>query len=298
MVSEEKKAITTQIKKFNRIPTGIYSFDSIIRGGFPSGSLVLLSGEVGAGNKEFAYTSAAMLSILKNDPAKYGTMIKQLNSLLIKDENLKLPDNICYISFNQSKESFIMELERSFAQEFPSSLKNIFFKDFSSKYFKKISLALDSKGNWPTNKKMTDEDHLNLLKDLISELDLHAPNSIVIIDSLTKLIRACDFDWRFFILFLENLQSRSKKWDGLVYLLLGKGILANRKEEEIMDLVDGVLVFEWVQDGFSRQQAIHMRKFIGLMPHIANDNIVRFDTAVTDTDGFMVINVRHISGRK
>lgn len=297
MVSEDKKANTTQIKKFKRIPTGIYSFDSIIRGGFPSGSLVLLSGEVGAGNKEFAYTSAAMLSMLKNDPAKHSAMIKQLNSLLIKDENLKLPENICYISFNQSKESFITELERSLAQEFSSSLKNIFFKDFSSMYFESMSSILDAKGNWPI-KNMTDKDHLDLLKDLISELDLHAPNSIVIIDSLTKLIRACDFDWRFLVLFLENLQSRSKKWDGLVYLLLGKGILTNRKEEEIMDLADGVLVFEWVQDGFSRQQAIHMRKFLGLMPHIAKDNIVRFDTTVTDTDGFMVINVRHISGRK
>lgn len=297
MVSEDKKANITQIKKFKRIPTGIYSFDSIIRGGFPSGSLVLLSGEVGAGNKEFAYTSAAMLSMLKNDPAKHSAMIKQLNSLLIKDENLKLPENICYISFNQSKESFIMEMERSFSQEFSSSLKNIFFKDFSSKYFENMSSILDAKGNWPI-KNITDKDHPDLLKDLISELDLHAPNSIVIIDSLTKLIRACDFDWRFLVLFLENLQSRSKKWDGLVYLLLGKGILTNRKEEEIMDLADGVLVFEWVQDGFSRQQAIHMRKFLGLMPHIAKDNIVRFDTTVTDTDGFMVINVRHISGRK
>lgn len=41
-----------------------------------------------------------------------------------------------------------------------------------------------------------------------------------------------------------------------------------------------------------------MKKFRGLMPYVAKDNIVRFDTMVTDTDGFMVINVKRISGRK
>lgn len=294
MPVQETKAIATQIKKLSRIPTGIYTFDSIIRGGFPSGSLVLLSAEVGAGNREFAYTSAAMLSLLKTDLIKYNTVIAQLEGPLMKDESLKLPASICYISFSQSKEDLLMELKRSFPPDFAGSLNSMVFKDFSNNgpYNPKIEVEK----NWLFAKE--GEGSLHLLKELISTLESRAPESLVIIDSLTSLMRACCFDWRNFIRFLEYIQKRSKRWDGLVYLLLGKGILENTKEEEVMDLVDGVLVFDWVQDGFLRQQAIHMKKFTGLMPNLAKDNIVRFDTMVTNTDGFMVINVKHISGRQ
>jgi KaiC/GvpD/RAD55 family RecA-like ATPase len=44
--------------KLNRIPTGIESLDNIIEGGLPSGSIVLLLGELGAGDFEFAITSS------------------------------------------------------------------------------------------------------------------------------------------------------------------------------------------------------------------------------------------------
>ena len=294
MPIQETKAITTQIKKLNRIPTGIYTFDSIIRGGFPSGSLVLLSGDVGAGNREFAYSSAAMLSLLKSDVIKHSTVIAQLEGVLMKDESLKIPSSICYISFSQSKEGLLRELKLSFPPDFAGSLNNMVFKDFSNKCSSNLKIEVEN--TWLIVKE--GEGILYLLKELISTLEFRAPESLVIIDSLTSLMRTCCFDWSNFIRFLEYIQKRSKKWDGLVYLLLGKGILEKTKEEEIMDLADGVLIFDWVQDGFSRQQAIHMKKFIGLMPNLAKDNIVRFDTMVTNTDGFMVINVKHISGRQ
>ena len=36
-----------------RIPTGVADLDGIVKGGFPSGSTVLLWGDVGAGTQEF-----------------------------------------------------------------------------------------------------------------------------------------------------------------------------------------------------------------------------------------------------
>jgi len=63
-------------------------------------------------------------------------------------------------------------------------------------------------------------------------------------------------------------------------------------------VVDGVMVFEWFEEGFSRQQAMYMKKFRGVMPHIARDFIIRFNTMVTNTDGFVVTNVKRIFGRK
>ncbi|MCX6687337.1 MAG: hypothetical protein NT112_02980, partial [Methanoregula sp.] len=40
-----------------RIPTGIASLDPILEGGVPTGSVVLLLGDTGAGNYEFVYSS-------------------------------------------------------------------------------------------------------------------------------------------------------------------------------------------------------------------------------------------------
>ena len=42
-------------------PTCIESLDPVLQGGFPSGSLVLLLGEIGAGEFEFAISSIARL---------------------------------------------------------------------------------------------------------------------------------------------------------------------------------------------------------------------------------------------
>lgn len=281
--------------KLNRIPTGISSFDPIIRGGFPSGSLVLLIGEAGTGKTEFAHTSAAMLSLMKNEPERYTGIKEQLESFLAREEKLKLPESIYYVSFARSKENIIKELERAFPPEFARTLSvNMVFKDLTT-------MPLVYSKDWSSMKNVGSADiEKEMFKDFVSTLDSKATNSIVVIASLNHLMNICKkfMDWTDIISFLKDLQQQAKKWDGIVYLLLTKGIIESAKEEELMDVVDGVLVFEWVQEDFSRKQAMYIRKFRGLMPLIAKDNIVRFDTVVTSIDGFVVTNVKRISGRR
>ena len=89
----DQETITKNIppmRKLYKIPTGVGTFDPIIRGGFPSGSLILLIGEAGAGNIEFAYTSASMLSILKLNPELYDSTKKQRDAFMVNNESLKL----------------------------------------------------------------------------------------------------------------------------------------------------------------------------------------------------------------
>ena len=283
--------------KLNKIPTGVVTFDPIIRGGFPSGSLLLLIGEAGAGNTEFAYTSASMLSLLKSNPALYDSTKKQLDAFMINNENVKIPDTICYISFSHSKEDILKELEYSFPHGFPGTFgsKSFIFKDFSS--FCPECTTLETDNGWKSMKGIRQEEKQLILRELISTLEFHARNSLVIIDSLASLRRACCLEWADFITFLEELQKKSKKWDGMIYLQLGSGIFENNQEQEVMDIVDGVLVFEWAQEGFGRQQTMYMRKSRGVLPNIIKDNMVRFDTMVTNTDGYVVTNVKRISGR-
>lgn len=282
----------------NRIPTAIPTLDTIIRGGFPSGSLVLLIGDVGAGNTEFAYTCAVMQSIIKKNPDKLKALKEQLNILLQKDESLKFPGRICYISFLHSKEDIMAELGHTFPPEFTSALsENMFFSDLSPNSF----FPGGNKEEWISiNTLKSADEGREIMKQFVSILDACAPGNLVIIDSLTSLFHACNrhMSWNDRISFLEELQRKSKKWDGLVFMLLGKGIFESMKEEDIMDVADGALVFEWFEEGFNRQQAMYMKKFRGVMPHIARDFITRFDTMVTNTEGFVVTNVKRIFGRK
>ena len=282
----------------NRIPTAIPTLDTIIRGGFPSGSLVLLIGDVGAGNTEFAYTCAVMHSMIKKSPDKLKALTDQLNILLQKDENLKFPGKICYISFLHTKEDIMAELGHTFPPEFVSALsENMFFSDLSPNSL----FPAGNKEDWISiNAMKSVEEGREIIKQLVSTLDATAPGNLVIIDSLTSLFHACNrhMSWNDRISFLEELQRRSKKWGGLVFLLLGKGIFESMKEEDIMDVADGALVFEWFEEGFARQQAMYMKKFRGVMPHIARDFITRFDTMVTNNEGFVVTNVKRIFGRK
>jgi KaiC/GvpD/RAD55 family RecA-like ATPase len=284
-------------EKLYRIPTGVVTFDTIIRGGFPSGSLILLTGEAGAGNMEFAYTSASMLTLLRSNPVLYESTKKQLEAFLINNENLKLPDTICYISFLHSKEDIMKELEHSFPHGFPEAFdsKGFIFKDFSSSC--PGSTTLETDNSWKGMKGSRQDEKQLILRELISTLEFHARNSLVIIDSLASLRRACCLEWADLITFLEELQKKSKKWDGMIYLQLGSGIFEKNREEEIMDIVDSVLVFEWSQEAFGRQQTMYMRKSRGVLPNIIKDNMVRFDTMVTNTDGYVVTNVKRISGR-
>lgn len=291
--------------KLGKIPSGISSLDTIIRGGFPSGSFVLLLSDVGAGGIEFAISSAVMLSRVKSEPELYRAVKEQVGRALDKDEYFKVPEGVCYVSFTHSKRDIIQEISRSFPDSFAKVIRdNLIFKDFSSLYYRD-SIAPSS---WIAEKEELRLSTLKngrggkgLLEELIFFLDANAPNNLVIIDSLTDMVRA-SYDtirWHDLISFLEALQRVSKRWDGLIYGLLTSNIFERSKEEEIADCADGVIIFEWSHEGVSqRQQTMYVKKFRGLMPHMEKENIIRFDTTVTSTEGFAVTTVRRISGRR
>lgn len=291
--------------KLGKIPSGISSLDTIIKGGFPSGSFVLLLSDVGAGGIEFAISSAVMLSRIKSEPELYRAVKEQVERALDKEEFFKIPDSVCYVSFTHSKRDTIQEIARSFPDSFARVFRdNLIFKDFSSLYYRD-SIAPSS---WIAEKEELRLSTLKsgggrsgLLEELIIFLDANAPNNLVIIDSLTDLVRASyeTIRWHDLISFLAALQRVSKRWDGLIYGLLTSNIFERSKEEEIADCADGVIIFEWSQEGVSqRQQTMYVKKFRGLMPHMEKENIIRFDTTVTSTDGFVVTTVRRISGRR
>lgn len=278
-----------------RVPSGINSLDAVIEGGFPAGSLVLLLGELGAGNIEFVYTSAAgLLSKSMTESEKSSNVSGQL-------DNICHISKICYISFSKSKEDIMNELALSFPQYYNILRDHIMFMDFSSAYFARSSVPL----SWVTEDAISrtcleQTGGANLIETVIEYLNKYADNSLVIIDSLTALAQYCleYLEWRDLIMFLRGLQRISKRWNGLIYAVLEEGIFYKHKQEEVAECADGVIVFEWGKLGATqRQRFMHIKKFRGVLPLLDQENIVNFEAQITTQSGFEISNVKRVLGR-
>lgn len=271
-----------------RIPTGVADFDSIINGGFPAGSVVLLLGELGAGQVEFSLTSASKLALVKDHPESTNYFLGR--SL----KNRKLPEKLCYVTFARSEEDILQEISISFNDEFYESFKsNVIFKDFSSSYFKNTLVPSSWTGEKTLFGEKTEE---NVLEGLVEFLDENAKESLIIIDSITDLVVNAKIEINDLISVLRGMQRMAKKWRGVIYLILAVDILEKRLQKMIMDSVDGSLVFEWskFQQSSKRQRYLYVEKFMSILPHLDKERIARFATVVTSQSGLVVIDTERI----
>ncbi len=271
-----------------RIPTGVADFDSILGGGLPPGSVVLLLGDVGSGFVEFAYTSAAKISMAKDRPESVAFLMGD------RAAEGKLPEKIHYATFFKPKEEILQEIMFSFNDDFHTAFrKNVEFTDLSRYYFEKsvVPASWIGDGNgFLLNRKG------DTINSFVEFLERSAKESLVIVDSLTDLVVSESVNLMDIVSMLRGMQRMAKKWKGIIYLLLTSGILDKRKEQMIIDSVDGVLVFEWSRHASSskRQRYIYIAKFVSLMPHLDEQRIARFATTLTSQSGLVVIDTERI----
>lgn len=271
-----------------RIPTGVSDFDSILDGGLPPGSVVLLLGDVGSGFVEFAYTSASKISLAMERPASKRYLMGD------KAAQGKLPQKIHYVTFFKPKEEILQEILFSFNDEFHDAFeKHVIFTDFSEYYFEKSVVPASWIG---TDGGLLRRKGKGLINSLVEFLDKEADGSFIIIDSLTDLFLTESLDVMDIVAMLRGMQRMAKKWNGVIYILLTEGILEKRKEQMVIDSVDGVLVFEWSRNNNSskRQRYIYISKFVSLMPHLDEQRIARFATTLTSQSGLVVIDAERI----
>ncbi len=272
----------------HRIPTGIADLDAIVEGGFPEGSVVLLMGEEGAGMREYVYTSAAKLTIVREEP--------RVRSFYLGPgcEASVLPEKICYVTFARSRDVVLREFAASLNEDYYRAFRRAtVFKDFSAPYFRRTVVP----ASWTEPPRTPiGAPQENLLEGLVAFLDENGPHAMIVIDALSDFVDGETVEAKDLVSTVKGLQRAAKRWDGIVYLLLTKDILEPRVERMIVDSVDGCIVFEWSRylRSSKRQRYLYVEKFTSVLPHMPMERIARFPVMVTSRQGLVVVYMERI----
>jgi len=276
-----------------RIPFGIDQLDTTIDGGAPRGSIVLLSGEAGAGAREFMYTAAVM-----NGLAAAGHDLFELHYGDVA-ANASLPEEIHYVSFthdeDQLREEIGMTMDGEIARE---GLERVQFESLSSNYFHVSPVPRDwyaERTGDITNLRKRHEDREALLSALGETLRDRAAGNLVVIDSLSDLVGTIgeELTWSDINYLLKGLEKAAHGWGGLVLVHLNPETVTATRHGQLIDDCSGTLRFEWETGGSTRARTLVVKNFRGVLSQIEEENIVKFETELGDA-GFDISDVRKI----
>ncbi|HEY1197520.1 MAG TPA: hypothetical protein VGG32_02165 [Thermoplasmata archaeon] len=277
-----------------RVPTGVPDFDSLT-GGFPTGSVVLLFGEAGSGHQEFALTSAVHLMLHYDDPSMHHLYLGSAKGPFV------YPQGVVYVSTSRSREQVIAELHGAFDVTYSEVLsRHINFHDLSPAYFQDTvvpsswaSLSSALLSGAPVSAAPDDGGPLRALADAV---DQDGRKNLVIVDSLTDLLVRRGLEPTDLVTLLKGLRRRAKEWDGVVYLLLSKGVAPAAVEQAVIDSVDGVLHFSWVTSPSQshRQRAMVIDKFMPILARMPVEYLGRFVIRVNAASGLVTTQYERV----
>jgi len=278
----------------SRVPTGVPDFD-YLTGGLPAGSVVLLFGEPGSGHQEFALTSAVHLMLRYDDPRLHGFFLGSAKGPFV------YPEGIVYVSTSRSREQVISELHTAFDVTYSDVLsRHLNFHDLSPAYFQDTvvpsswaSLASPLLSGAPATAAPDDGGPLRALADAV---DQDGRRNLVIVDSLTDLVVRRGIEPADLVTLLKGLRRRAKEWDGVVYLLLSKGVAPAAVEQAVIDSVDGVLHFSWVSSANQshRQRAMLIDKFMPILSRLPAEYHGRFLIRVNAASGLVTTQYERV----
>ena len=276
----------------DRIPLGISQLDDMIGGGAPPGSVVLLAGDIGAGAREFMYTSAVMNGVASVDGDLFELYYGGLH------DRASLPDSIHYMSFTEGADTVTSEIAFTMDDELVDvGTDAVEFADLSSEYFAQSKVPTD----WYTNRTesiaslSSHHDRENVLEAVGDYLDANVAGNLVAIDSVTDLVSAASdrMDWSDIVLLMKGLKKAVHRWGGMVLLLVNRETMTDRQLGRLMEAVDGTLMFGWESGGSERSRTMIVKQFRGVLSRLEEDDIVVFETELHE-GGFDISDVRKI----
>ncbi|MBV0925037.1 HTR-like protein [Halomicroarcula limicola] len=275
-----------------RIPFGIRQLDAVVNGGAPAGSVVLLSGEGGAGTREFMHTSAVINGLAEEDGDLFDLHYGSLSADAV------LPESVHYVSFTASGGQLEAEMRLAMDEELlEAGLAGVEFHDLSERYFHVSPVPRE----WYAEETPTIKDlrarheRDDLLGALGEKLGDVAPGNLVLIDSLSDLINGLgrDIDWTDITYLVSGLQRAAHEWGGLILLHLNSETLSDVREGQLSDAAHGTMEFSWESGGSTRARTLVVKQFRGVLSQIEAENIVQFETEIGDA-GFDISDVRKI----
>lgn len=275
-----------------RVPFGIRRLDTTISGGAPPGSVVLLSGEAGAGAREFMYTSAVMGTLAREESELFDLYYGDLPERTIP------PEEVHYVSFTADAGQVRREMELAMDEDLVAeSFPSIDFHNLSAEYFRLSPVPRD----WYTGRlgDITElgkhHERQSVTEALGERLTEHGPNNLVVIDSLTDLVTAPtdDLEDTDLPLILKGLAKAAYEWGGLILAHIGRETLTTQQHGLLVDAADGTFAFEWESEGSARDRTMVVKQFRGVLSQIEDENIVRFETDIGEA-GFDISDVRKI----
>ncbi|MCL9813658.1 RAD55 family ATPase [Natranaeroarchaeum aerophilus] len=276
----------------SRIPFGISRFDRTIGGGAPSGSVVLLAGEVGAGAREFIYTTAVMNGLARADEEQFDLHYGDLH------DRARLPGEIHYLSFTSAERPLLEEMRHTLdADLVESGTEPLHFGDLSEEYFQLSPVPSEwyserTRSITSLGQDTDTDDVLDAMGDYLTD---HAEDSLVVVDSVTDLISAAGkvMDWTDITLLLKGLEKAANQWGGLILLHVTLDTLSETELGQLMDATNGTFLFEWESGGSERDRTMVVKQFRGVLSRLEDEDIVRFETDIGDT-GFDISDIRKI----
>jgi KaiC/GvpD/RAD55 family RecA-like ATPase len=276
----------------DRIPTGVADFD-YLSGGIPVGSVVLLAGDAGAGQVEFALTSAVHLMMYYDDPALHRFFLGNARGPFV------YPKGIAYVSLTRSREQVMREIAGSFDASYHDGLdRHLAFHDLSPAYFADsvvpptwatVGGSLLSGGRGTS----APAEPLGALADAVER---DGVSNLVIVDSLTDLLVRRSVEPESLLTLVKGLRRRAKSWGGVVYLLLSRGVAPVATEQALYDSVDGVLNFSWTTSPHSshRQRTMLVERFMPLLARIPHEQQGRFVIRVSSLNGLVTTQYERV----
>ncbi len=232
-----------------------------------SPGLVILHETVGAGGREFAITS-----LMNNTSSDYS---------------------LEYLAIVKTRDEIERELKLTFPNADVSELLNtVNIHSLARYYFKDSIVPL----HWIESSALLDvlKGEKNVLAKLVEVFE-NLENSLVVLDSLTDLARVAKrIGWENLVDLLQGLRSLCLKKNILLMVLLTSGVLEKSKEEELLDQVDAVIVFELVVEKDSITRWMYFRKFLGVLPRLESERIVKYSIKIDPAVGFTISRVLRV----
>jgi KaiC/GvpD/RAD55 family RecA-like ATPase len=276
----------------DRIPFGIRRLDSTIGGGAPAGSVVLVSGEAGAGAREFIYTSVVMNGLVRGDPELFDLYYGSL------DATAEAPSEVHYLSFTADERQVREEMELTLDGELVEAVEGeVRFHDLSSEYFRLSPVPREWYGARTASvaELGANESRTSVAEALGNQLSENAAENLVVLDSITDLVTTSDRElaWADVPVIMKGISRAAFDWNALVLAHVNHETLTAQEHGQLIDAADGTLLFEWEAGGSARARTMVVKQFRGVLSRIEEEDIVRFETEIGDA-GFDISDVRKI----